>query len=165
MKYNCDSCRYSTDDISNFNRHNKSPKHHSKSALYTTQLNDYANINHDLNNINNDLIDADKNKTYVCKFCDFESAHMSSLSRHKSKCKILLKNKAKEDTEYNFQKIILKKDEELKKMDEEIKYYKRMAEKAGRIAEQNSKTAAKSVNALTFLMKNHTNVPALTQII
>jgi hypothetical protein len=89
---------------------------------------------------------------------------MPSLSRHKSRCKVLLENKTEQTKEAEFQKIIFEKDEEMKKKDEEIKYFKAVAEKAGIIAEQNSKTAAKSVNALTFLMKNYTNAPALTQV-
>jgi hypothetical protein len=185
MKYFCKICNYDTDDISNFNRHNRSTKHNFKSIVSIVSVNivekSKPTVNQSKPTVNqskkftkkkstvfigkNDIMvdyDADTdnnstdNKSYTCDFCEFTSIHKQSLSRHKTRCSE--KNLSqKESKEAELQKIIEKKDEE-------VKYFKTIAEKAGSIAEQNSKTAAKSVSALTFLMQNYNNAPALTQI-
>ena len=81
MKYNCSNCDYSTDDCSNWSKHNKSKSHLKK---VQTQPNSVAGQlpgqlpGHvaDENNINKSKL--------ICPYCDQSFSSNQSLSRHKN---------------------------------------------------------------------------------
>jgi hypothetical protein len=84
--------------------------------------------------------------------------------RHKrTTCKYSITN-ATEKIKYLENKIEKIQISENIRLVEEVKYLKSLVGKAGNIAAQNSETAAKSMSALSFIMKNYPNAPAIENI-
>jgi hypothetical protein len=125
-------------------------------------------------------------KIYKCEGCENTFKTSSSFSRHRlhrcpnlknplilapNKDKIKYENKNEKSDYEKLKEELLKKDEDLQKKDDDIKYLKSLVEKAGKIADtttkiadQNSKNVAKSMNALSYIMKNYPNAPGIESI-
>src|SRR5580704_7145107 len=86
MKYECESCSYSTDDLSNFGRHNMSTKHKNKCNMETMLVNVETIQSTDQSTKITSKILESKDVKYECACCPFTTQHKSSYYRHKSRC-------------------------------------------------------------------------------
>ena len=89
----CKECNYTTEIQSNFISHKKSKKHNLN--LTQKSISDAKNKSN-INSVNYEQVKLTSlkiTKKYVCEFCDFNSIHCSSYSRHKTLCKNNKENK------------------------------------------------------------------------
>jgi hypothetical protein len=143
MTYNCKVCVYNTKDNETYIRHLQSKKH-----------NDIL--------IQNNIIEkAVNNKQVVCQYCLETFAHKSSMSRHRTKCRInnttCKVEKCKSDLEQVNEKLNLAA-KEIAMLKECIDEYKEMLREKNNITVNNNV----SVNALTFVTRHYNQAPAIT---
>ena len=80
FRYTCELCDCKCGNKTNFDKHLYTNKH-----MNNLMANNNAKKNDNMAN-NNNLIEKDK-RVYVCKNCNNEYAHQSSLCKHKKSCK------------------------------------------------------------------------------
>jgi len=161
-KYKCESCNYSTKDISNYTKHCKTKKHIEKS-----------------NKINQTEKGIPKNSKLFqiipeneCNNCGKNYSTLYNLNKHEKSC---LKKKIKEivkEIEINEYKKELKHEKELAKRDKElydkevkrneyqqkeIEYYKEALATAGNMLQT-------TVSALTYANNNYNDAPVIKKI-
>jgi hypothetical protein len=126
MKYECDICKYKTDDSGNWNRHIKSIKHIQQIELnkkyyckdcdyYTYDLSNY--LKHKKTSRHLKIKNYNNLDTYICEHCKNKYKYISSLQRHKNECSkkieefvIIENNIIKENNDF-LKKMIEKKDD------------------------------------------------------
>ena len=85
MKYNCEICKYQTNDASNWRKHKFSKRHLKKVNQSTNQKSDIANY---CRNIAVTLPGDDSIKRYTCDYCSFTTSHYASHFKHNKRCMI-----------------------------------------------------------------------------
>ena len=166
MDYYCECCNYSSNNLSNFNKHKKTNVHIKKNA----------SIVKNPHNNHKKSTQITQKSTYICEYCKKEYSRHDSLKRHQETCKF---KKSIVDTniiiEHNKQLVeevneLRNKINQLEKEKLEMKiemletmhnddkddkkYFKDLVVGAGNLAQT-------SVNALTFVGNNFKSVPAI----
>lgn len=85
MKYNCESCNYSTDDKGNWSKHKKSKKHFKNSYKENKTTTNNSDCNPKVFRLKSEGIKT--KKEYICEHCDEIFSLRSNLSRHLKYCK------------------------------------------------------------------------------
>jgi len=153
MKYNCEYCKYITNDSGNFNHHIKSKKH-------MKNLQENETENKKINDI----------KIYICDYCNSEFSRKYTLTRHLINCKIKITNddrifkiKSEYEKELLIQKYeskLIEKDYEnkLSLKDKDIENIKLSAELKG----LKEVTIAKPTSySLSYVQNNYYNAPPI----
>lgn len=145
MNYNCEICSYDTHDSSHFNRHKKSKKHLEKmSKLDSDNISSKPKVYQKLTGQNNAI----SKKSFECEFCEGTFSCKQSLSRH-------INHRCKSRSGISQLK---KENNELKNKLNKIENEK---EKILDLATTNAKVVNKSMNAMSYAMKNFNNAPPI----
>ena len=147
--YICTSCNYSTKDIRNFKRHNKSQRHIKKTELEKKIL---------IKTLKNDK----KNNEYICPYCKNVYSTYFGERRHESKCstkyiaeiiasKDAIINQVKSESKRNIA-VIHEKNKRIIQYEKEIELYQKS------IVLNNED---KKVSRLKFINKNYKNATQL----
>lgn len=170
--YSCDACNYTTDDKSNYVKHNSTTKH-IKKVQYSTKLKP-----NDTTRYSNETKSTLK---YICNICQNNYSTASSLARHKKACKEnvnpsnTLELEKKNGEIEVLKQCIIGKDDLIKQLREQNK---QLLEQNDQLHKQNEKLNSMISNAgsvvkdsvsvanksLTFLEKNYNNAPKLEQL-
>ena len=137
-EYHCNTCDYTTNIITHYNKHLRTKKHIKRSQKSYIDTNSYLSItNSYLQDTNSYLSEPNESKKIKCKYCDKEFAYKSGLSRHiKYYCK---KNK-----------------------DEDLKELVRLLNKEMEIMKADYKSL--STNNQTLINKNNNLTKQITQL-
>ena len=167
--YECKLCNYITKKQGNYNRHIKTNKHTEK-VMNSTEL----KINKTIKKMYNSDISPNHPKTppnhpkepkkvalirkIICEYCHTLFTRISSLTKHKNICA------SKHSTEKRLEEQIKLLNMELKhykdkseSKEEETNYYKKLLQEAGGLVK-------KSVSALSYVVTNYDNAPAIKTI-
>ena len=185
MKYNCSNCNYSTDDCSNWSKHNKSKSHLKK---VQTQLNNVAGqltgqlagqlagqltgqlTGQLAGQLTGQVTDTTNKSKLICPYCDQLFSSNQSLSRHKNhRCSKNTIGEKNEDSHIKSKKELQKQNEELKKSNEKLQeelkknneFVKSTVKKTNDITSAAITTAKKSISTLNYIAQNFTSAPAL----
>lgn len=180
MVYCCEYCKYTTDNQSNWIRHQKSTRHILKVNCATNN-----STNHPKPPINSKLEKElaceikNENCSLVCDFCKSRFSKRFALTRHIKTCYIANKNEnpASEIKKImNMMEKLVEKTEKLSEENEQLKNEKiksleldknklfRMVDNAGTIVNKSMNVAQSSINALTYANKYFTDTPALEPV-
>jgi len=190
MKYNCETCKYSTDVHCNFQKHVNSKKHLEK----VSELIDVKNVASNLHKCDTEFAVENENK---CPYCNNLYMNRTCLSRHKKMCiekrnlieshiqkekemnnsiKILTEQLSKKDIEVakeiaykdeiikNKDDINRKNDDIMKSKDETILYLAHENKNLKTMLNCAGTMVEKSVSNLSYLNKHYPNAPALEYI-
>ena len=114
MKYNCETCKYSTDVHCNFQKHVNSKKHLEK----VSELIDVKNVASNLHKCDTEFAVENENK---CPYCNNLYMNRTCLSRHKKMCiekRNLIEDHVQKEREKD--NLIRELNEQLSKKDVEI---------------------------------------------
>jgi hypothetical protein len=144
MKYNCECCKYATDNKSNFNKHLKSATHNRKNNnKKTVNPKSTLNVDHKSTKI--------KQKKLICHDCGGKFGYRQSLSRHKlNSCPN--KNKQEETEELREEITILKS---------EIGKLVELVSNSKMITNINN---TYNISVKNYIQQNYPNAPALKGI-
>ena len=184
MKYNCETCNYSTNDKSHFNRHNLSKNHHAFDDNENFILADRTE------SIPKPYQSHTIKKIFSCKFCEKIYSQKSSLNRHLSICKKklnidnekeLIKNnqqleKQLREKNLEIQNIKIEKDKQISEIklesleNENIYLKKSLEDKDKQISELKYVLKTSGIlkkptfSSLTFIINNYDTAPNLLPI-
>ena len=164
----CTLCNYSTKRQGNYERHINSNKHTKKEAMLVKNKSNLININLSHNQVTTTSppnTATSPKKEIFCEYCCTVFTRISSLSRHKKVCAIENQKKKTLEEEnkllniklLQYEKDVLRKDEEASHYKDEMNYYKQMLMDAGGLVK-------KSVSALTYSVKNYSDAPPIKTI-
>ena len=190
MKFNCNTCKYSTDRHTNLIRHFESKNHKAKENCNSKALAISEHCQTDCTQ--NEQYDLDN----TCQFCHKKYIQQTSLNRHLNTCAYKknndeiqkkLQEKEKEIKEIKIQSIINEKDKKIEEKDKEIEEIKMKSiinEKDIKIQSLENEldlvkkqlsnleciikatgiNAKPNYNSLTFIVNNYGNAPELIPI-
>ena len=171
--YNCAPCAYSTKDMSNYKRHQKTKKHIMKLESLIPK-NGVKKV------VENKVIQSgtiapqntpkhpktDKKSTF-CAFCRLQFTRSSSLMRHISKCPSKIESDKTKELENRLkekdlklkekERILAEKDKQLKEQKVEKEYYKKLIDNY-------SKMGPRTFNSITYVMNKYENAPHIKKI-
>lgn len=162
MKYNCENCNYSTNEKSNWTRHNLT-KIHKKNQLKLASLNQVVSFGLASEaNKKPGKVYEDDNK-FICKYCETCFSHSSSLTRHKKNCSEKNNLKVKKQLqvlqkEKDIGKLLQKKNIEIKiieleSKDKEISLLKQSKDKEIFLLKQMLEDKEKQISELKYVLK------------
>ncbi len=168
-KYNCEICKFSSINKTDYNRHIKTKKHIEK-------------VNQTSNSIHIKSKGKKTENVYKCPFCENLYSQACSLAKHKKACgekmKLLeIKEKEKEEIIHNIELSALKKENEIlqkqnKRIREEAKEKEELLKKQNESYQLQLKTFAKllestvapqTINKLSFVVNNFSSSPYLAE--
>lgn len=167
----CKICNYSTNSLSNFNKHKNTKKHFQKSISISSSTKYPQNPTQ----IPPQLV-------YTCPFCCGNYSRLDSLKRHTKSCRY--KSQQIRDIDFDHKSQIMELTNELEKATMQANFYKErfqdsskqidIIENSNKILRDETKfnrdlvnnagkLVDKSVGALTFVSKTYPNAPPLTK--
>ena len=151
MEYQCEPCDYSSNDKSNFLKHNISKKHIKK----TTKIPCSPKLAETREKCSKNVIDI-----FSCNFCNFKCSRMSNLTRHKNICAdAIIENKNKE-----FSIIIENKNKEIDNLKKALDVMTKDKDALFKLTTDIQTTNNTSVSALNYVIQNHKKAPPLQQL-
>ncbi|CAH6421363.1 Hypothetical protein KVN_LOCUS238 [uncultured virus] len=172
MEYLCDSCNYSTDDKSNWNRHNLSKRHKNNKTCLTKNEPTFNHNSTDQNRPTNN----NSKKDLKCEFCNKEFSYKSALKRHSDMRCMEKLNKNNQ----LFEKKLKDKEKEISNLkleskDQEISFLKERLQDKEKILSDKEKEISElkyvlktsgilkksTFNSLTFIINNYDKAPNL----
>jgi hypothetical protein len=175
MKYNCNSCSYSTNDASNWSKH-KNTKRHLKKVQYNnnskidTQGDTHTDTQVDIQadtEISAKVLSVEKEKNkYLCPHCSEAFCYKSGLYRHmKHRCVNVRETKTDKELIVSLRKELDNRFiESINDLREHNKFLQSIVEKSENTTNEAIKTVKTSVNALAYVTANFTNAPLLSPI-
>lgn len=198
MKYICNTCNYTTENKGNYYKHNKTKKHLEKSnkSAKSTKNDPKTIPEQSRNNPGNISIDkkiiSEKQKKYLCDYCNTSFTQSCHLSRHLKYCKkkesehkLLEQEFQKYKEQQEFEKYKIEKDNEIYILKEKLNFFekeKKYIENEKMELKQHLETLKnenkfqkhliesaggmikKSMNTFSYLLLNYNNAPELQSL-
>jgi len=154
-KYICKCCNYQTDFPSNIKKHNNTKRHHKK----IQKMHKYAEVCISFEDDKNE-----KNKEYICSYCNTVFKSHSGLNRHLKVCtkKIILEKDSR------IQDLLIKEEGYLKRIEElEMRCEthrnenKEITNSVLKIAENQTLVPKKNITTTQYIINNYKDAPNL----